>query len=102
MDDLIKNNQLPKNIGDQFRKNILGDESDPELVFTIRKLSNSVYTAYLFNEKKGIPRSDVAANCFYQVEFFLSSTTGFKSYSKDNPLNKSKGKVQQDTIVIKK
>ena len=95
----IKNNQLPKNIGDQFRKNILGDESDPELVFTIRKLSNSVYTAYLFNEKKGIPRSDVAANCFYQVEFFLSSTTGFKSYSKDNPLNKSKGKVHNFDLL---
>lgn len=95
----IKNSELPKNIGDQFRKNILGDESDPELVFTIRKLSNSVYTAYLFNEKKGIQKPDVAAHCFYQVEFYLTSSTGFKSYSKGNPLSKSKGKVDNFDLL---
>jgi hypothetical protein len=96
---IIKNNQFPKNIGDQVKRYVLGKESDPELIFILRKLSNTVYTGYLFNQKDGMKDNDKTTSCFFQVEFKVKSSKGFEPYTKDNPLNKTKGEVSNFELL---
>ena len=96
---VIKNKEMPTETGQQIRRHILGDDSDPELVFIVRKLSKSIFTAYLFNEKDGMQDTNKSTSCFFQVEFIIKSSTGFNQYSKENPLNKTKGKVSNFELL---
>ena len=96
---VIKNAEMPTVIGQQVRRHVLGDDSDPELVFIIRKLSKSIFTAYLFNEKDGMKDTNKSTSCFFQVEFIIQSSKGFNQYSKENPLNKTKGKVSNFELL---
>lgn len=87
----LKNNELPKQPGDQIRRHVLGDDSNPQLVFVVRKLSNTIFTAYLFNEQNGMEDTNKSSKCFFQVEFSIESSKGFLPYTKSNPLNVKEG-----------
>lgn len=95
----IKSSDLPDKIGSEIRRYVLGSESNPQLVFVFRKLSNSIFTAYLFNEQDGMEDTNKSSKCFFQVEFSIESNLGFLPYTKSNPLNVKQGKVNNFDLL---
>ena len=43
--------------------------------------------------------NDKTTSCFFQVEFKVKSSKGFEPYTKDNPLNKTKGEVSNFELL---
>lgn len=95
----IKYEDFPQNVGDQIRKYVLGDDSNPQLVFILRRLSKSIFTGYLFNEKDGMKDDNKSTGCFFQVEFDIESSKGFLPYVRSNPISKAKGHINEFELL---